>query len=121
MSFDPTKPVQTRDGRKARILATDLRSDTGETIVAVWMDSDGLEEVGSFHSDGAYLSDGRASGEDLLNITERRVLRYRVALMRVDNIEFLSFAESHTIADSLSVHGDFVRWLGDWREVEVKP
>jgi len=41
MSFDPTKPVQTRDGRKARILYTDIKS--GYPIVALTTEPGGVE------------------------------------------------------------------------------
>lgn len=74
--FDPTKPVQTRDGRKARILCTDkmtaLKPD-GPNIVALVQIPEGIEEQAySYRPDGtcfsAYREDGRL---DLVNIPER--------------------------------------------------
>ena len=49
--FDPSKPVQTRDGRKARIICTDAkRSDT--SIVALVEDEATFEYVMDYHTNG---------------------------------------------------------------------
>ena len=50
MTFDPTKPVQTRDGRKARIICTDLNNPAFR-IVAV-IDHPGGEYVETYYSNG---------------------------------------------------------------------
>ena len=68
MSFDPTKPVQTRNGHKARILTTDLNNSY--PIIAAITEPPGIEFT------YAYLSDGRAhrhgnSNCDLINIPEK--------------------------------------------------
>ena len=39
--FDPTKPVQTRDGREARIICTDVERKGDWPIVALIKTSDG--------------------------------------------------------------------------------
>jgi len=67
--FDPTKPVQTRDGRKARIICTDKESV--HTIVALIKKSCGTEYAQTYLRDGlCYLH--RESDEDLINIPERK-------------------------------------------------
>lgn len=73
--FDPTKPVQTRSGRAARIICADRRDPEGRTLVACTLDPlAGTEYV------GVYLPDGRKNlGEgyadlDLVNIPARGYL-----------------------------------------------
>lgn len=63
MTFDPTKPVQTRDGRKARIICTDFNGDK----LVVLVETNGREYFGSRRSDGRL--DGQIeNGADLVNI-----------------------------------------------------
>jgi hypothetical protein len=68
--FDPTKPVQTRDGRKARIVATGLNCIQG-SIVAVVTHQDGGEYAGHFFDDGRYIL-GEEGDLDLVNVPEKR-------------------------------------------------
>lgn len=68
--FDPTKPVQTRDGRKATILCTDL-DNPNYPIGARHSDSNGMETVNTFTANGNYRKNDRSS-VDLVNIPERR-------------------------------------------------
>lgn len=70
MAFDPTKPVQTRDGRAARILTTDLKS-ADYSIVAAYLDGNGRELVNTFTANGSYWSDDRENPMDLVNVPER--------------------------------------------------
>lgn len=65
--FDPTKPVKTRDGRPARIVATDARSDY--PVVALVEDNHGHEVIRSFTARGQVVDYGTAS-HDLVNIPE---------------------------------------------------
>ena len=62
-TFDPTKPVQTRDGRKARIICTDIKDDT-PILAAV--------DCGTFESVEHYYRSGLVNGavgsqDDLIN------------------------------------------------------
>lgn len=67
-SFDPTKPVQTRDGHKARILCTDRATDSGLSIVALVMSRNGTQEtVVTLEADGRFHN-FRQSNNDLVNI-----------------------------------------------------
>lgn len=74
--FDPTKPVQTRDGRKARIICTDKKSgvkdDTAPIIVALVDHPTGIEEQPyTYSSSGVCFSHRRAGQNDLVNVPER--------------------------------------------------
>lgn len=70
MTFDPTKPVQTRDGREARIICTDAKGDY--PIIALV----GPDEILRFYDSGGksyYYSEN-----DLINIPEKRVVWFNV-------------------------------------------
>lgn len=71
--FDPTKPVQTRDGRPARILATDLKSSHG-AIVAI-VNTEGEERAIHFHASGHYFTETE-SAIDLVNVPEKRTIEF---------------------------------------------
>lgn len=71
-AFDPTKPVQTRDGYPARIIATDAARYDGKTIVA-------LKKVGSNEQAIFRFADGRQSRsretcQDLINVPETKTV-----------------------------------------------
>lgn len=74
MTFDPSKPVQTRDGRKARIVCTDTDNGRGGTILALIDDSDGDGNEHPFHyldtGMWAVNRQGHDEGLDLINIPE---------------------------------------------------
>ena len=70
--FDPTKPCQTRDGRKVRILCTDAPSKSGHPILGVIEgQADNFEQ---WTSDGKYYDKQSNSIYDLINIAEKRKL-----------------------------------------------
>ena len=70
MSFDVNKPVQTRDGRKARIICTDAKGN--RPIVALAERNSG-DEYASWHgSNGRWWPSGDETGDDLINIPEKR-------------------------------------------------
>jgi hypothetical protein len=69
MAFDPTKPVQTRDGRKARIVCADAKGS--QPIVALVM-CDGVESEGRHSLRGAYHLDESECSRDLINIPQKR-------------------------------------------------
>jgi len=71
MTFDQTKPCRTRDGRKARIISTDLKSFS--PIVAIVDHENGREEcVGIFHLNGRII-DHMDRPDDLVNVPEKHV------------------------------------------------
>lgn len=70
MSFDPTKPVQTRNGRAARIISTDRKMGNGNVpIVALVADNSGGEAIASFYADGTHWANGDQQN-DLINVDE---------------------------------------------------
>lgn len=72
MTFDPTKPVQTRDGRKARIIYYDYKGIRGESMVALIDKGNGKESVGAYYENGSLVMSVE-SGLDLINIPEENV------------------------------------------------
>lgn len=73
MAFDPTKPVQTRDGRPARIICTD-RKDDGWPIVAIYADNSAgrTEGVGCYTREGRFGDYGSDNRLDLVNVPVER-------------------------------------------------
>lgn len=68
--FDATKPVQTRDGRPARIICTDRTNN--RPIVALIHSRQGTDEIAvSRYADGS-MNPNYESGADLVNIPERK-------------------------------------------------
>ena len=68
-TFDPTKPVQTRDGRKARIVATGLVGAT-YPIVAIVTEEDGDEASDNYLDTGQAYLHAYPHNDDLINIPE---------------------------------------------------
>jgi hypothetical protein len=68
--FDPTLPVQTRDGRKARILATDIKSVSGYSIIAV-VTQDSDMEIVSTHTPTGHINSCPGNRGDLINTPQR--------------------------------------------------
>lgn len=71
MTFDPTKPVRTRDGRPARILAADVKDPDGRAIVAAISRNDSKEELYTFQANGRYSLEF-TNPRDLVNIPKER-------------------------------------------------
>jgi len=71
MSIDFTKPVQTRDGRKARVICTDVNSKLHAVVAVIGVNVNypGEEIVVSYTSDGNFgMSE---TPLDLVNVPER--------------------------------------------------
>lgn len=83
-TFNPNKPVRTRDGREARIVSTDAKNEAGFNIVALVKNEFGDELVRSYQTDrfGAaawYLGTGNGQSRfDLVNVPEE-ITEYRCA------------------------------------------
>jgi len=71
MTFDPSKPVQTRDGRKARIICTDRKHPDGPIVALIeYPESSphaGDETYRSYYADGRYYPSVE-SPTDLVNV-----------------------------------------------------
>jgi len=75
MKFDPTKPVQQRNGRKAKIIYIGEieKSETFQPIFAIMEDEEGYESVETFCTDGSFYhpnDEQGASKFDLVNIPD---------------------------------------------------
>lgn len=67
--FDPSKPVQTRDGRKATILKTDFRNTTYPIVAVIHYDKE--DHLRTFAADGRFFSHtDETNPEDLVNVPE---------------------------------------------------
>jgi hypothetical protein len=71
MAFDPKKPVQTRDGRSARIIATDVKGEC--PIIALVALSNGAEAPYSYYADGS-VRQLALHPRDLVNVPEKRTI-----------------------------------------------
>ena len=80
MAFDPTKPVQTRDGRPARIVCTDA---TGVLPIVALVDDGGAEIVIRYHPTGRRQDVRAQRDDDLINIPERHVRWFNIYLGRL--------------------------------------
>lgn len=70
MKLDPTRPVQTRDGRKARIVSDKIGIHPLKYI-AVVTNEDGKEYAMPFSYEGRVYNDAKSIG-DLVNVPEKR-------------------------------------------------
>jgi hypothetical protein len=75
------KPVQTRSGQKARIVATDCKHNI-YPVIALVERTPGREEPYSYTVDGQYIG-GEESGLDLVNAPEQHEVR--VSFLRVES------------------------------------
>ena len=64
--LDLTKPVQTRDGRKVRVLCTDMKSEH-DTVVGL-VETGGIESTSTWQSDGRFFSNLGEDRLDLINV-----------------------------------------------------
>ena len=67
MAINWNKPVQTRDGRKVRILAADARGDY-PVIGLIESPGDPTDDCEFWTESGAFYSDRDGSPEDLINV-----------------------------------------------------
>ncbi len=71
--LDLTKPVQTRDGRPAKIDRTDLKNE--KPIAGVVTNNDGCEYVTQWFSDGRFFKTSE-SALDIINVPPKPVKYY---------------------------------------------
>lgn len=73
MKLDLTKPVQTRDGRKARIICTDAKHI--KPVIALVTEPNTFECVALYGADGNFFADKTLeSRNDLVNVPETNKL-----------------------------------------------
>jgi len=73
--IDWSKPIQTRDGEKARLLADNLKGENSYSVAIDWGD---IEEAKAYHSNGRLWKSGVITGLDLINIPEEHKLEVYV-------------------------------------------
>lgn len=73
-TFDPNKPVQTRDGRKARILASDKKTDSFPIVALVEILPEGKEATLHYTKDGKFDYTDTLLRDDLINIPEKHTI-----------------------------------------------
>lgn len=121
MSVDWTKPIQTVDGRKARLLGElkTLSVEAESMVVAV-------ERAGGYESVHAYLENGRyfsykESPRDIINVPPRKVMREVEAWAIIDgeDHEIMLATFNKAIADRNAGTSTVVRLTGTY-EVEVE-
>lgn len=69
--FDPTKPVETRNGQTVRIICTDAKSAMWPVVALVMDKETSLEQVHAFKANGQYHWHG-SSSLDLINIPQKK-------------------------------------------------
>lgn len=70
LGFNPALPVQTRDGRKARIICTNALRGGGESIIALIHTDEDTESIEEYFANGL-LMPSNEYGIDLINIPEK--------------------------------------------------
>jgi hypothetical protein len=85
MAIDWTKPVQTRDGRKVRVLCTDA-PDSPYPVIGL-IDKGGEPEIWTIG--GVYAANGATSNLDIINAPEPAVTVTRWANVYEDKISSL--------------------------------
>ncbi len=101
MTLDPTKPVQTRDGRKARIIATD-RNGSYYPIIALVSSKNSKEEIiVSYRPNGSEVDGLSLRPLDLINVPEERELWVNV----YNNTYSTTHPDQEQADRSTSLHG----------------
>lgn len=67
--FDPTKPVQTQDGRKARIICTDRTTPSTFPVIALVTEDNGIESIEAYQLNGRWVT-LNPNNRDLVNVPE---------------------------------------------------
>lgn len=92
--FDPSKPVQTRDGRRVEVLKTDLPAkDGGTRIVVLVYEDDGFAYVYTYSQSGRFV-DSLETGGDLINVPEVSKKIVKVCLNK-DYGNYAAIEEKH--------------------------
>lgn len=95
IDFDPTKPVQTRDGRAARIICTDRKDSAMKNtcpIVALVTEKTGAESYAQYQLNGRSSIFTVDSDVDLINIPKQAWVNFYQA----ENGNIVLFASTHS-------------------------
>src|SRR6478609_6396521 len=94
-NFDVTKPVQTRDGRKARIVCTNFKNGKYPIIALITLEDRGEEEIYRYTASGNYYHEDVNNGNDLINIPEEKVFYFAIGVM--NHNPHISYPFTHQI------------------------
>jgi hypothetical protein len=107
MTFDPCKPVQTRDGREAGIYATDGEDDQP---LHGWRRLNGGKVAGTWLHDGRWLGTAVPHPNDLVNVT---LMRQTWIVCTRDGSVFSRHSETDAEAMASRLPGSIVKFL-EW-------
>lgn len=115
-TFNPNKPVQTRDGREARIIASDVQAEY--PIIAAIKNVDGSEFIETYKVDGAspYASCYTYCEDvvDLVNVPEKkfaRVLTTPRGALRVSGRTFPTLAQARNAYATSRISGNTLGYV----------
>lgn len=116
MTFDPTKPVQTRYGQfKARIVCTDARNSIGKVIVALIESiNPDVETLECYYADGRW-SRSKESPIDLINIPPPRRSIFKNIRQNCYGKVQLGSTVSFSLSEARAACGDSL-WFWDQLE-----
>jgi len=98
--FDPTKPVQTRAGQPATILATDIDNPSYPIAARVRREDNSLEVIMGYRANGQRFPFAH-NDHDLVNMPEKRTLFMNVPKPGAGSIRHYSTAENAKAAASI--------------------
>lgn len=116
MTFDPTKPVQTRSGQSARIVNTPFDGKYGQTLLAV-VGRGEYEECLSYFKSGARHSH-KENEDDLINVLVKRSGYVGVAYTVGDNANHAHVGSLVKLPEEAlaEVKTNISRWaVRDWK------
>jgi len=96
-TFDPKKPVETRDGRKAFIDATDAKFPTGQTILGRIRGVSGNDTSYYWYSNGRSIFD-KESDSDLVNVEPLTSRFLNVYTENVQSVVAITREQANNIA-----------------------
>lgn len=105
--FDPTKPVQQRNGRAARIIVTDL-DNPAYPIVALTEQEDGRWWPETFTSEGHIYSDPLIGADDLINVPEQHTFFTPIRVTAGGNVKASTINPYRTAEEAARVTMDAV-------------
>lgn len=115
MIFNPSKPVQTRDGRKARIICSNRK---GTLPIVALIEVDGLESARFFYATGQSMQTSKLD-EDLVNIPEEIEMHRWFNIYGGGENEFVLSMPFTTREGAVKHRGD-KQWVAATVEVAIK-
>jgi hypothetical protein len=109
--FDPTKPVQTRDGRKARILCTNAVGT--HPIIAAVNSSDGVCEYPIQVQDDGKVYSGE-SKSDLVNVPQEITIWFNVYYNPVDKSYYIGAGTYKSKKEAVEDYRDLANYVGSF-------